>query len=46
MQDIIYIYMLPKAGQTVGPNVLKFFVDTYELPGGVLSKKINYFYSF
>ena len=29
-QDIrIYIiYMLPKAGQTAGPNGLKFYVDT------------------
>ena len=30
----IYIYMLPIAGQTAGPNWLNFFVNTYGWPGG------------
>ena len=35
-QDIrIYIYMLLIAGQTAGPIVLKFFVDTHGWPGGI-----------
>ena len=32
----IYIYMLPIAGQTAGPNGLNFFVNTHGSPGGVL----------
>ena len=31
--------MLPKAGQTAGPNGLKFFVDTHGWSGGVLGLK-------
>ena len=35
-QDIlIYIYMLPIAGQTAGPIELTFFVDTHGWPGSV-----------
>ena len=30
--------MLPVAGQTAGPNGLKFFVDNHGLSGGVFSK--------
>ena len=37
-QDIIYIYMLPRAGQTAKPIGLNFFVDTQGWPGGVLAK--------
>ena len=28
--------MVSIAGQTAGPNGLKFFVDTYVWPGGVI----------
>ena len=30
--------MFPLAGQTAGPNGLKFFVDTHESPGGDIEK--------
>ena len=36
--------MFPIAGQTDGPNGLKFFVDTKGWPGGVLDKKLDFFY--
>ena len=39
------IYMLPIAGQTVGPNGRTFFVDTQGWPGGVLGQK-KFFYFF
>ena len=32
----IYTYMLPIAGQTAGPNRLKFCVDTQGWSGGIL----------
>ena len=35
--------MLFMAGQTAGPNGLKFFVDTYGWPG-VLQAKNRYFF--
>ena len=38
-QDIliyVYIYMLPIAGQTAGPNGLKLFADTHGWPEGVI----------
>ena len=31
--------MLPIAGQTAGPNGLKFFVDTHGWPGGAIGYK-------
>ena len=37
-KTVVYIFMLPIAGKTVGPNGLKFFVDTYGWPGGVIGK--------
>ena len=42
--------MLHIAGQTAGPNGLKFFVDTHGVAGGVLqaknhSKKFQFFFS-
>ena len=37
--------MFPIAGQTAGPNGLKFFVDTRGLPGGVIRlKKFEHFF--
>ena len=37
--------MLPIAGQTAGPNGLKFFGDTQGWPGGVLGlKKFDIFF--
>ena len=37
--------MFPIAGQTAGPNGLKFFVDTRGLPGGVIRQKnLNIFF--
>ena len=38
--------MLPIAGQTAGPNGLKFFVNTQGSPGGVLGLKIEFFSTF
>ena len=38
--------MSPIAGQTAGPNGLKFFVNTQGLPGGVLGLKIEFFSTF
>ena len=40
--------MLPIAGQTAGPNRLKFFGDTQGWPGGVLDFffKIFFFQNF
>ena len=42
MESVIYIinktflYMLPIADHTAGPNGLQFWVDTHRWPGGVL----------
>ena len=38
--------MLPIAGQTAGPNELKFFVDTHGWPGGDMAKKCKFFVLF
>ena len=38
-KTVVYIFMLPIAGKTVGPNGLKFFVDTYGWPGGCYRQK-------
>ena len=41
-----YLYMLPIAGKTAGPNGLKFFLDIHGWPGGCHRlKKIQYFFS-
>ena len=37
------IHMLPIAGQTAGPNGLKFCVDTQRWPGGVFGCKKRFF---
>ena len=34
------------AGQTAGPIGLKFCVDTYGWPGGVIDQKIDFFLHF
>ena len=39
-----YIYMLPIAGRTAGPNGLKFFVDTQGFPWGVLGLENSIFF--
>ena len=38
--------MLPIAGQTTGPNGLKFFVDTQGFQGVFRLKKIRFFFKF
>ena len=43
----IYIYILAIAGQTAGPNRLKYFEETHGYPGrlGVIYFSKNYFFN-
>ena len=47
LRSCIYIYILAIAGQTAGPNRLKYFEETHGYPGrlGVIYFSKNYFFN-